>query len=97
MELHTDDFSLTPRRARGTPVAQRTRGGRAGRHGESTGNLAYQAVEGTDAEEADMAKGKISIASPVGKGLLGHEVGDVVEISVPAGKVPFEILEISRQ
>ena len=49
------------------------------------------------AEEADMAKGKISIASPVGKGLLGHEVGDTVEISVPAGKVPFEILEISRQ
>lgn len=48
------------------------------------------------AEEADMAKGKISVASPVGKGLLGHEVGDVVEISVPAGKVPFEILEISR-
>ena len=48
------------------------------------------------AEEADMAKGKISIASPVGKGLLGHEVGDVVEISVPAGKVPLEILEISR-
>ncbi len=49
------------------------------------------------AEEADMAKGKISIASPVGKGLLGHEVGDVVEITVPAGKVPLEILEISRQ
>lgn len=49
------------------------------------------------AEEADMAKGKISIASPVGKGLLGHEVGDVVEISVPAGKIPFEILEITRQ
>jgi len=49
------------------------------------------------AEEADMAKGKISIASPVGKGLLGHEVGDVIEISVPAGKIPFEILEISRQ
>ncbi len=49
------------------------------------------------AEEADMAKGKISIASPIGKGLLGHEVGDVVEITVPAGKVPLKILEISRQ
>ena len=48
------------------------------------------------AEEADMAQGKISIASPVGKGLLGHEVGDVVEIAVPAGKIPFEILAISR-
>ncbi|MEM1044008.1 MAG: transcription elongation factor GreA [Bacteroidota bacterium] len=48
------------------------------------------------AEEADMAKGKISVASPVGKSLLGHEVGDVVEVTVPAGKIPFEILEISR-
>lgn len=48
------------------------------------------------AEEADMAQGKISVASPVGKGLLGHEVGDVVEISAPAGKIPLEILEITR-
>ena len=47
-------------------------------------------------QEADLAKGKISIKSPIGKGLLGKEPGDVVEIKVPAGKVKLEILEISR-
>lgn len=47
-------------------------------------------------EEADLSQNKISIESPIGKGLLGKEVGDVVEIDVPAGKVKFEILDISR-
>lgn len=47
-------------------------------------------------QEADLASFKISINSPIGKGLLGKEVGDVVEIQVPAGKVKLEILEISR-
>lgn len=47
-------------------------------------------------QEADLANFKISINSPIGKGLLGKEVGDVVEIQVPAGKVKLEILEISR-
>ena len=47
-------------------------------------------------QEADLASGKISIKSPIGKGLLGKEVGDVVEIKVPAGKVKLEIIEISR-
>ena len=48
-------------------------------------------------EEADPAQGKISVSSPVGKGLLGHEVGDVVEVEVPAGALNLEILEISRR
>ncbi|MDX1531907.1 MAG: transcription elongation factor GreA [Rhodothermales bacterium] len=48
------------------------------------------------AEEADMAAGKISVKSPVGQALLGHEVGDVVEVEAPAGKVKMEILEITR-
>ena len=48
------------------------------------------------AEEADLAKGKISVTSPIGKGMLGKSVGDVVEIEVPAGKVQLEILDISR-
>ena len=48
------------------------------------------------AEEADFAAGKISVSSPIGKGLLGKQEGDVVEIKVPAGKVKLEILEISR-
>ncbi|OUJ74434.1 transcription elongation factor GreA [Hymenobacter crusticola] len=47
-------------------------------------------------EEANLATGKISVKSPIGKGLLGKSVGDVAEITVPAGKLQFEILEISR-
>lgn len=47
-------------------------------------------------EEADLAAGRLSIKSPIGKGLLGKEVGDVAEITVPAGKIRFEIMEISR-
>ncbi|PTX11380.1 transcription elongation factor GreA [Pontibacter mucosus] len=47
-------------------------------------------------EEADLAAGKISVKSPIGKGLLGKSVGDKAEITVPAGKLQFEILEISR-
>ncbi|EJF08847.1 transcription elongation factor GreA [Pontibacter sp. FD36] len=47
-------------------------------------------------EEADLASGKISVKSPIGKGLLGKSVGEKAEITVPAGKIEFEILEISR-
>ena len=47
-------------------------------------------------EEADLKAGKISVKSPVGKGILGKEVGDLIEIDVPAGKLQFELLEISR-
>jgi transcription elongation factor GreA len=46
--------------------------------------------------EADLSKGKISVDSPIGKGLLGKKVGEVAEISIPNGNVKFEILEISR-
>ena len=46
--------------------------------------------------EADLASGKISINSPIGKGLLGKSVGDVAEINVPNGTLKFKILEISR-
>ena len=46
--------------------------------------------------EADLKTGKISVDSPIGKGLLGNEVGDVAEIQVPNGVMKFEILEISR-
>ena len=48
------------------------------------------------ANEADYKQGKISVESPIGKGLLGKSVGDVVEIDVPAGKLKLEILEITR-
>jgi len=46
--------------------------------------------------EADIKTGKISVNSPIGKGLLGKKVGEVAEIQVPAGLVKFEILHISR-
>ena len=49
----------------------------------------------TSEEEADLKNGKISVKSPIGKGLLGKKVGDHVEIQVPAGKLKFEILEIA--
>jgi len=46
--------------------------------------------------EADLKTGKISVTSPIGKGLLGKSVGEVAEINVPNGTLKFEILEISR-
>ena len=46
--------------------------------------------------EADLKSGKISVSSPIAKGLLGKKVGDTADIQVPAGKVTFEIVEISR-
>lgn len=46
--------------------------------------------------EADLKAGKISVDSPIGKGLLGKEAGDIAEIDVPNGKITFEILEVSR-
>lgn len=46
--------------------------------------------------EADLKSGKISVSSPIGKGLLGKKVGEVAEITVPNGILKFEILEISR-
>ena len=45
--------------------------------------------------EADFKKGKLSINTPIAKGLIGKVVGDVVEIQVPNGLIPFEIVEIS--
>jgi len=46
--------------------------------------------------ESDLKKGKIAISTPIAKGLLGKKVGDKVEITVPSGIIPFEIVEISR-
>ncbi len=46
--------------------------------------------------EANLKEGKISIDSPIGKGLMGKKVGDKVEIMVPAGTIPFQIVEITK-
>lgn len=55
--------------------------------------MTYQLVSET---EADLKSGKISVKSPIAQGLLGKSVGEKAEIMVPAGKIEFEILEISR-
>ena len=46
--------------------------------------------------EADIKTGKISVSSPIGKGLLGRSVGDIAEVTTPAGTTKFEVLEITR-
>ena len=46
--------------------------------------------------EADLKTGKISVNSPIGKGLLGKAVGDIAEVTVPNGTLKFEILSIER-
>ena len=47
-------------------------------------------------QEADLKLAKISVTSPIARGLLGKKVGDIAEIKVPAGVIPFEIVEITR-
>ena len=46
--------------------------------------------------EADIKTGKLSVTSPIGRGLLGKKVGEIAEIMVPNGTLKFEILEVSR-
>ena len=55
-------------------------------------NLNYTIVS---EKEADLKVGKISVKSPIGMGLMGKQVGDIVEVKVPAGIINFEIIEIS--
>ena len=47
--------------------------------------------------EADYAQNKISVSSPVGKGLLNHKIDEVVEIQIPAGTLRYKIIKISRE
>lgn len=47
-------------------------------------------------KEADIKQKKISVDSPIGKGLLGKKVGEIAEVQVPSGMMKFEIIEISR-
>ncbi|HET8860396.1 transcription elongation factor GreA [Marivirga sp.] len=46
-------------------------------------------------EEANLKEGKISIKSPIGMGIMGKKIGDIAEVDAPAGKMEFEILDIS--
>ena len=45
--------------------------------------------------EANIAEGKISVTTPIAKGLMGKKVGEVAQVQVPAGTIEFEVLEIS--
>lgn len=63
---------------------------------KNTKNGAIMSYQLVSESEADLKAGKISVTSPIAKGLLGKKVGEKTEISVPAGKLEFEILEISR-
>jgi len=47
-------------------------------------------------QEANLKEGKISISTPIARGLMGKKIGDVVEVHVPSGKLSLEIIEISR-
>jgi transcription elongation factor GreA len=55
-------------------------------------NVEYQIVS---EQEADLKAGKISVTSPIGKGLLGKKVGDVAEVTAPGGVLKFKIEHIS--
>ena len=46
--------------------------------------------------EADLKAGKISVDSPIGKGLLGKKIGEIADITVPSGIMKFEVVDISR-
>lgn len=58
-------------------------------------NNAQMTYSIVSAREANLREGKISVETPIAKGLLGHKVGDVVEIRIPQGLVSFEIIEIT--
>lgn len=55
-------------------------------------NMTYQLVSES---EANLKEKKISVSSPIGKGLLGKEVGDIAKVQTPAGEIDFEIVEIT--
>ncbi|MEY2963816.1 MAG: hypothetical protein RL754_1077 [Bacteroidota bacterium] len=62
---------------------------------KNTANGATMTYSLVAEKEADIKKNKISVSSPIGKGLLGKKVGETAEIQVPRGVVTFEILEIT--
>lgn len=64
---------------------------------KNTKNGAVMSYTLVPEKEADFKSGKISVNSPIAKGLLGKSVGETAEISIPAGKVQLEIVEITRE
>lgn len=62
------------------------------RHTKNNKEFTYTLVSKS---EANLRAGKISVESPIGKGLLGKSVGEIAEIQTPGGKMAFEVLDIS--
>ncbi|MEW6469293.1 MAG: transcription elongation factor GreA [Bacteroidota bacterium] len=63
---------------------------------KNRGNGATMTYTLVPENEANLKSGKISVDSPIAKGLLGKKVGDVVDVKVPSGVMKFEVIEISR-
>ncbi|NEQ49156.1 MAG: transcription elongation factor GreA [Leptolyngbya sp. SIO3F4] len=63
---------------------------------KNTANNATMTYTLVSPKEADLKSGKISVESPIGKGLLGKSIGDIAEVKAPSGTLKFEIIEISR-
>ncbi|MFZ4613517.1 MAG: transcription elongation factor GreA, partial [Bacteroidia bacterium] len=64
---------------------------------KNTANNATLTYSIVPANEADIKAGKISVESPIGKGLLGKKIGEIAEIKVPSGAIMhFEIMDIKR-
>jgi len=61
------------------------------RNVKNNSTMAYTIVS---EHEADLKQGKISVNTPIAQGLLGKRIGDVVDIKVPSGVIPFEIINI---
>jgi transcription elongation factor GreA len=62
------------------------------RNTQNNSTMQYMIVSDS---EADLKQGKIAVSTPIARGLIGKKVGDHVEIRVPSGVIPFEIIEIS--
>jgi transcription elongation factor GreA len=63
---------------------------------KNTQNGAVMSYTLVPENEANIKVGKLSVSSPIAKGLLGKSLGDKVEITIPAGSIAFEIIEITR-
>ncbi len=61
----------------------------------NTNNNAVMTYTLVSESEANLKEGKISVSTPIAKGLMGKKVGDVVDINVPSGVMRFEIMDIS--
>jgi transcription elongation factor GreA len=62
---------------------------------KNTKNGAVMTYTLVSEHEANLKEGKLAVNTPIAQALLGKKVGDVVEVTVPAGKIPFEVIEIS--